>query len=75
MATNHVLPSARLDGGQVATPKASAALAIIALLLALVLGFSAADIQNQRLENLSAAGAVETDASIRDGRGKWGGYF
>ncbi|MEM7043801.1 MAG: hypothetical protein AAF543_13405 [Pseudomonadota bacterium] len=70
MATNTVFPTTRT----VDQTDPSVGLAVLALLLALILGFSAADIQRERTVN-SPVSSGDADAGILDGRGKWGGYL
>ena len=71
MATETVFSSTRPAGGSDAT----IGLTIIAFLLALTLGFSAADIQRERAIGAQATNATTPAAAALDGRGKWGGYM
>ena len=75
MATNHLLPSAHADGLARMRTTRGIGLALLAFLLALTLGLSAADIQRQRAADAQAAASGETELRILDGRGKWGGYM
>ncbi|MEZ5932978.1 MAG: hypothetical protein R3F54_13670 [Alphaproteobacteria bacterium] len=75
MTTLPLHPVAPLGGRHAATPKAGLALGLAALLLALLLGFSAVDIQRERAAKLEPATSIEAVAPPLDGRGKWGGYL
>ncbi len=72
MALHHDIAAVRLDHRDDSSSDGTAGLAVIALLLALVLGFSAAD--QQELDAGLATGAQGGQAEL-DGRGKWGGYM
>ena len=48
---------------------------LIAAALALLLGLSAADIQQKRQASTDKAVSGQEATSILDGRGKWGGYL
>ncbi|MEM8950071.1 MAG: hypothetical protein AAGA21_05145 [Pseudomonadota bacterium] len=71
MVTNTIFPLAR----PACQTDNSAGLAVLALLLALTLGLSAADIQRERVSKAQAVSSAGTDMKILDGRGKWGGYL
>lgn len=78
MGMNHDIAARRLDdSNDISHEKGSdstAGLAVIALLLALVLGFSAVDIHRQAPD----AGPVvssQQGQTVLDGRGKWAGYM
>ncbi len=73
MATNHDIATTSLDQPITIARDSTAGLTVIALLLALVLGLTAIDIQHQRLLEATAAG--ESQRAALDGRGKWGGYI
>ncbi len=73
MATNQIVADARLESQSDASPKAGFGLAVIAFLLALVLGLSAVDIQRQRTLDPSPSDKAVPSQTIVDGRGKWGG--
>lgn len=73
MATNLALPSSHLGRQDQTEPKAGFVLTTLALLLALILGLSAVDIQRQQALEAGATQATSQDTSVLDGRGKWGG--
>ncbi len=74
MATNHDITTTHVEHRQHVSGDATAGLAVIAFLLALVLGFSAADIHRQAPNSGLEAGAGDIQP-VLDGRGKWAGYF
>lgn len=70
MATAHFAPG-RHSVPNTAASKSAWAISIAAVILALLLGFSAVDIQRQ-----SGAGTgIQPSVAPLDGRGKWGGYL
>lgn len=79
MTTHQTVAGTRLDRRPATSQDSTAGLAVAALLLALVLGFSAADIHR----HAPAAGPVMSsdgeaamlDGRGLDGRGKWAGYL
>lgn len=75
MAINPAFASLRLVEGHDSQPYARFALTAMALVLALVLGFSAIDIQSQRAADIYVSNGVSEQEPISDGRGKWGGYL
>lgn len=75
MAAHHAsLETARIEQGRT-RPNTGFVLTLIALLLALVLGIGAADIQRERGLAEGAAQGTGQHEPILDGRGKWGGYL
>ena len=75
MATNHAcIETARIELGQT-RPRAGFVLPAIALILAIVLGIGAADIQRKRVIAEGAAQGADQQETVLDGRGKWGGYL
>lgn len=72
MALIHDVAATRLDHRHDSTGDATAGLTVIALLLALVLGFSAADLKAPDAGSISG---VQNAQPKLDGRGKWGGYM
>ena len=72
MATNHVIPSVRLESRDARATKTGYGLIAIAFLLALVLGFGAVGVQRERVLEATTADHTPT---LLDGRGKWGGYL
>lgn len=75
MATNHALPRTRLETGDDSQSYTRFGHIALALVLALVLGFSAIDIQRQRAADLSVSDGASEQERLLDGRGKWGGYL
>ncbi|MGI9507490.1 MAG: hypothetical protein ACR2RE_31010 [Geminicoccaceae bacterium] len=75
MATNLAFPSSQLGRHGHTEPKAGFVLTTLALLLALILGLSAVDIQRQQVLNAGSVQAAAQGTNPLDGRGKWGGYL
>jgi hypothetical protein len=75
MATDQIVARVRLERRQNVSPEAGPGLAVIAFLLALVLGLSAIDLQLQRMRDLNVSESAAPSSTIVDGRGKWGGLF
>lgn len=75
MATDHALPFARPERHDHARHDATIGLTVLALLLALTLGFSAADIQRERMLDAGHTGVLHEGQRPLDGRGKWAGYL
>ena len=65
----------RRDTLRNAPPDTTPGLTVLALLLVLILGLSAADIQRQHADQVGPADGVEQARGTLDGRGKWAGYF
>ncbi|MEP3275149.1 MAG: hypothetical protein ABJN26_08420 [Stappiaceae bacterium] len=57
------------------TPRWSILLTALALVLALVIGLSAVDIQDKRFGPATQNAADQHNDPQLDGRGKWGGYL
>ncbi len=72
MATSHNIAATRLEHHHDVGSDSTAGLTVIALLLALILGFSAAD---QHALDAGLKGGVEDVPPVLDGRGKWAGYL
>jgi ABC-type transport system involved in cytochrome c biogenesis permease component len=75
MATDQIVARARFERRQDVSPEAGPGLAVVAFLLALVLGLSAIDLQQQRIPDGSLSERASPSPAIIDGRGKWGGLF
>jgi len=70
MATTQFAPGCQ-SGTNATASKSAWTISIAAVILALLLGLSAADIQRQ-----SGAGTgIQPSVAPLDGRGKWGGYL
>lgn len=75
MGTNRdVITSSHQHSRDMASDQ-TAGLAVVALLLVLVLGFSAVDIQRQQAPDAHQVDSVSQERGLLDGRGKWGGYL
>ena len=75
MATNLAFPTSAFGRRSQSGSKPGVVSTALALLFALILGLSAADIQRQQILNAGTIQSASQDTRLLDGRGKWGGYL
>lgn len=74
MNANQPTAASGLGRGNDVGHDSTAGLTVVALLLALLLGFAAADI-NRQPPAAGSGNSLEAGQTVLDGRGKWGGYL
>ena len=72
MTTHQETTGRHVDHGIEGSQDSTVGLTVIAFLLALILGFSAAD---QHAPGGGAVTSLQQEKIALDGRGKWGGYL